>query len=151
MATHSSVLAWRIPGMGEPGGLGSVGSHRVGHDWSDLAATAVTVRINWDNMKSIKVSGTSQGILVCLVSKRIPWKEAGTRMELDSYLIVNSIGWTLSHVTFFPLKDWETSPFKFAIVEVSWISVSITNANFEYKWNKGFYSTLIRWLLIRKL
>ena len=37
MATHSSVLAWRIPGMGEPGGLTSIGSHRVGHDWSDLA------------------------------------------------------------------------------------------------------------------
>ena len=37
MATHSSVLAWRIPGMGEPGGLPSMGSHRVGHDSSDLA------------------------------------------------------------------------------------------------------------------
>ena len=34
MATHSSILAWRIPGMGEPGGLLSTGSHRVGHDWS---------------------------------------------------------------------------------------------------------------------
>ena len=42
MATHSSVLAWRIPGTVEPGGLPSMGSHRVGHDWSDLAAaTAV--------------------------------------------------------------------------------------------------------------
>ena len=40
MATHSSVLAWRIPGMGEPGGLQSVGLHRVGHNWSDLAAAA---------------------------------------------------------------------------------------------------------------
>ena len=40
MATHSSVLAWRIPGMGEPGGLPSMGSHRVGHDCSDLAAAA---------------------------------------------------------------------------------------------------------------
>ena len=40
MATHSSVLAWRIPGTGEPGGLPSVGSRRVGHDWSDLAAAA---------------------------------------------------------------------------------------------------------------
>ena len=40
MATHSSVLAWRIPGTGEPGGLPSMGSHRVGHDWSDLAAAA---------------------------------------------------------------------------------------------------------------
>ena len=40
MATHSSVLAWRIPGTGEPGGLSSLGSYRVGHDWSDLAAAA---------------------------------------------------------------------------------------------------------------
>ena len=38
MATHSSVLAWRIPGTREPGGLPSMGSHRVGHDGSDLAA-----------------------------------------------------------------------------------------------------------------
>ena len=41
MATHSSVLAWRIPGTEEPGGLPSMGSHRVGHNWSDLAAAAV--------------------------------------------------------------------------------------------------------------
>ena len=40
MATHSSVLAGRIPRTGEPGGLLSVGSHRVGHDWSDAAAAA---------------------------------------------------------------------------------------------------------------
>ena len=40
MATHASVLVWRIPGMGEPGGLPSMGSHRVGHDWSASAAAA---------------------------------------------------------------------------------------------------------------
>ena len=40
MATHSSVLAWRMPGTGEPGGLPSMGLHRVRHDWSDLAAAA---------------------------------------------------------------------------------------------------------------
>ena len=45
MATHSSVLAWRIPGTGEPVGLPSMGSHRVGHDWSDLAA-AVAAAVN---------------------------------------------------------------------------------------------------------
>ena len=39
MATHSSVLAWRIPGTGEPGRLPSVGSHRVGRNWSDLTAS----------------------------------------------------------------------------------------------------------------
>ena len=44
MATHSSVLAWRIPGTGEPVGLPSMGSHRVGHDWNDLAAAAAGPR-----------------------------------------------------------------------------------------------------------
>ena len=43
MATHSSVLAWRIPETGEPGGLLSMGSHRVGHDLSDLAAVAAAL------------------------------------------------------------------------------------------------------------
>ena len=41
MATHSSILAWRIPGTGEPGGLLSMGSHRVGHDLSDLAVAGL--------------------------------------------------------------------------------------------------------------
>ena len=45
MATHSSVLTWRIPGTGKPGGLLSLGSHRVGHDCSDLAAAAAASRI----------------------------------------------------------------------------------------------------------
>ena len=43
MASHSSVLAWRIPGTREPGGLPSMGSHRVGQDWSDLAAVAIGI------------------------------------------------------------------------------------------------------------
>ena len=41
MATHSSVLAWRIPGTGETSGLQSVGSHGVEHNWSNLAAAAI--------------------------------------------------------------------------------------------------------------
>ena len=45
MATHSSVLAWRIPGTGEPGRLLAMGSHRVGHDWSDLAAAAAAAAV----------------------------------------------------------------------------------------------------------
>ena len=54
MATHSSVLVWRIPGTGVPGGLPSMGSHRVGHDWRDLAATAA--RSTWRPLKSLRVS-----------------------------------------------------------------------------------------------
>ena len=78
MATHSSVLAWRIPGTGEPGGLWSMGSHRVGHDWSDLAAanilsmfpctfllcvlyTRISFFLQWSptHTPSEKISGTS--------------------------------------------------------------------------------------------
>ena len=43
-ATHSSILAWRIPGTREPGGLLSMGSHRVLHDWSELAAAAAAAK-----------------------------------------------------------------------------------------------------------
>ena len=47
MATHSSVLAWRLPGTGEPGGLPPMGSHGVGHDWSDFAAAAVSSMVRY--------------------------------------------------------------------------------------------------------
>ena len=62
MATHSSVLAWRIPGVGEPGGLPSMESHRVGHDWSDLAAVAAAVDTMWnagldEAQAGIKIAG----------------------------------------------------------------------------------------------
>ena len=59
MATHSSVPAWRIPGTGEPGGLLSVGSHRVRHYWSDLAAAAAT-----PNMKYMLNSWLSTSLFV---------------------------------------------------------------------------------------
>ena len=67
MATHPSVLAWRIPGTGEPGGLLSTVSHRVGHDWSDLAAAAalwlrhyfyyMTVKIKLSYLQMIERNG----------------------------------------------------------------------------------------------
>ena len=53
MATHSSILAWRIPGTGEPGRLPSMGSHRVGHDWSDLAAAAALMQQPWYGRKAL--------------------------------------------------------------------------------------------------
>ena len=51
MATHSSVLAWRIPGTAEPGGLPSMGSHRVGHNWSNLAAAAAAAEVILNSIK----------------------------------------------------------------------------------------------------
>ena len=52
MATLSSVLAWRIPGTGEPGGLPSLGSHKVGHDWSNLAVASVIPIFNKKQKKN---------------------------------------------------------------------------------------------------
>ena len=61
MATHSSVLAWRIPGTGEPDGLLSMGSHRVRHDWSDLAAAAAEKQMR----------------RFCIVGRRWSWHAPG--------------------------------------------------------------------------
>ena len=65
MATHSSVLAWRIPGTGEPGGLLSMGSHRIGHDWSDLATGVkymeklLTLSVYYDHLYLSLILGAS--------------------------------------------------------------------------------------------
>ena len=56
MATHSSVLAWRIPGTGEPGGLPSLWSHRVRHDWSDLAAVATAANHQRSYLPTVMLS-----------------------------------------------------------------------------------------------
>ena len=77
MATHSSVLAWRIPGTGEPRGLPSMGSHRIRHDWSDLAAAAaaaVLINIikdfeikNWRHFFCKIISGESETQIDCMI------------------------------------------------------------------------------------
>ena len=69
MATHSSVLAWRIPGTEEPGGLPSMGSHRVGHDWSDLAAAAA--------------AGLVKSLYKCILSNMCYWETNCSRQSLS--------------------------------------------------------------------
>ena len=71
MATHSSVLAWRIPGTGEPVGLPSMGSHRVGHDWSDLAA-AMCVYIHID--LCVYITTVNEDLLIFIIF--LNWKDA---------------------------------------------------------------------------
>ena len=72
MATHSGVLAWRIPGTGKPDGLPSMGSHRVGHDWSDLAAAAACLEFMFKSPHRIG----DVGILLSFVLKyvRLWWR-----------------------------------------------------------------------------
>ena len=72
MATHSSVLAWRIPGTGEPGGLLSVGSHRVGHDWSDLAIAIAIFLIHFKVNCSYWYT-FPLNILVCISLSRVQY------------------------------------------------------------------------------
>ena len=86
MATHSSVLAWRIPRTGEPGGLPSTGLHRVGHDWSDLVVGSTEEIINngtfclYDTTL-FSSSGRFVGLLDLLkdpsVRNSAPWRASG--------------------------------------------------------------------------
>ena len=63
MATHSSVFAWRIPGMEKPGGLPSIGPHRVGHDWHDLAEVAIWSLLNIQDYAEKLIENTCESSL----------------------------------------------------------------------------------------
>ena len=65
METHTSVLSWRIPGTGEPDGLPSMGSHRVGHDWSDLAAYVTGVGDDPQQRRQMTRFLSSKSLLIC--------------------------------------------------------------------------------------
>ena len=85
MTTHSSLLAWRIPGTGEPGGLPSMGSHRVGHDWSNLAAAAADHRNREQviSMKDITLHARMQVTITRrALTHAVPWA-TGARAVLQ--------------------------------------------------------------------
>ena len=95
LATHSSVLAWRIPGAGEPGGLPSMGSNRVGHDWSDLAAAAAAAGLTWRKRwhpTPVPLPGKSHGqrsLVGCRLWGRI---ESDTTERLHFHFSLSCIG-----------------------------------------------------------
>jgi len=97
MATHSSVLAWRIPGTGEPGELPSMGSHRVGQDWSDLAAAAANYT---KHMYVSTFNDTKTTENINLLNTLLPlfayWKST----------IVRSLGCQARSLTFSFWVDW---------------------------------------------
>ena len=74
MATHSSVLAWRIPRTGEPGGLPSLGSHRVGHNWRDLAASAAAAAWAFLVAQMVKNPPAIQEICIQSLGFEDPWR-----------------------------------------------------------------------------
>ena len=101
MATHSSVLAWRIPGTGEPGGLPSMGSHRVGHDWSDLAAATtfkITLRSKGKQNENYKlhrniehVRRRAWGYTYSIISKQYSKTERLKIVELSFQLVLQTL------------------------------------------------------------
>ena len=102
MATHSSVLAWRIPGTGEPGGLPSMGSHRVGHEWSDsVAAAAMSTNI------------------VCLGSKCLN-KEYTDPNTLNDFFIVPPIAFSFVGSWFYQLMSCQLLCFQNNYCHVWW-------------------------------
>ena len=90
IATHSSTLAWRIPRTGEPGGLPSMGSHRVRHNWSDLAAAAATNAMQGNSMCGKKQCNLSR--LSALAKSR--WKTLMKKPVID---IVQKGWWTMDY------------------------------------------------------
>ena len=84
MTTHSSVLAWRIPGTGEPGGLLSMGSHRVGHDLNDLAAASA-----WRFLLFF-VTTRTLAVHICIVSCYLA--SAPLSLFISSYLPALTLG-----------------------------------------------------------
>ena len=123
MATHSSVLAWRIPGMGEPGGLLSRGSHRVRRDWSDLAAAAVTIHSDFGAEKN-KISHCFHFLLFYLPRSdgirchdlsflMLWWRGLCDWMKLWAVPCRALSGWVIvetSDKTWSARREWQTTP-----------------------------------------
>ena len=81
MATHSSVLAWRIPGTAEPGGLPSMGSRRVGHNWSDLAEAAALSFFKMPHVYTMYTTWKGEDNLInglAIVHETVTYLERGT-------------------------------------------------------------------------
>ena len=89
MATHSNILAWKIPGTGEPGGLPSMGSHRVGHDWSNLAAATAAAHANKLMLKIL------QARLQKYVNHELPHVLAGFRKDRGTRDQIANICWII--------------------------------------------------------
>ena len=128
MATHYSVLAWRIPGTEEPGGLPSMGSHRVGHNWSDLAEAVAVMMLevqhlnalgkgqhgSWSNIftGSLLLMNTQGWFplgltdLIFLLFKRFSKTSFNTTVQKHQFFGSQPILWSNSHSPSWLLKNY---------------------------------------------
>ena len=132
-ATHSSVLAWRIPGMGEPGRLQFMGSHRVGHDWSDLAAAAYYIQ------RERLLSFSRVTCMGHWESEQIKYAKTFTLLTMPGFSlsesdIVSDLEFFCSHLSFsllaFSIFDFEFCDF----------NKDFSSLNSTYFWIWGFIS-----------
>ena len=99
MATHSSVLAWRIPGTGEAGGLPFMGSHRVGYDWSDLVAVAVFYSLPYMAWKfRVRIPESICVWFSCVQLTKVLW-HPGQKFQAEKFVI--AVVQSLSYVWLF--------------------------------------------------
>ena len=138
MATHSSVLAWRIPGTGKPGELPSLGSHRVGHDWSDLAAVAAAAVLS--KFRILAIITTIQCWKVFIIQDGKCWVMVNSHLPISSrspFLSINSHSPFLS-----PSRSWVT--------QMCFLIFGFVH--YAYKWNQfplhSMFSRFIHDLLI---
>ena len=137
MAAHSGVLAWRIPGTREPGGLPSMGSHRVGHDWSYLATAADTQRDSQVVLVVKNSPAKAGGVKRCrfhpwvgkifleesmvthssILAWRIPWMEEAGGLQSRGLQRVRQDWSDLAHKHSAESICWETSALKRKYVE----------------------------------
>ena len=114
MATHSRVLAWRIPGTGEPGGLPSVGSYRVGHDWSDLVVVEVRSAF-YSHVLVSKCNSPLMGTKALWKKWLIPGKGQGKYKNSPGYLVPES-----KEKSFFK-KSWNISKdAEYSLTKLPW-------------------------------
>ena len=134
MAPHSSVLTWRIPGTGEPGGLLSMGSHRVGHDWSDLAAAAVLYSA-W-NSPDLNTGVSSLSLLQGVFP---------TQGSNPGLLHCGWILYQLSHKSSPRILEWVAYPFSSGSSDPrNWTGVSCIAGGFFTNW--AIRKALVSWL-----
>ena len=136
MATHSSVLAWRIPGTADPGGLPSMGSHRVGYNWSDLAAAAASLWVikNLSEMWETRVRPLGQedplekGMAThsSILAWRIPWTEDPGGLQ-SMGLKRDGQDWATNTFTFHLLGKYSHITAKSTLSEKRWNNFSINN------------------------
>ena len=128
MATHSSVLAWRIPGTGEPGGLPSMGSHRVGHNWSDLAAAASSKRAN-SPWKSVEFP------IQTVEGNHVPWSEVKWKWLSRVPTLWDPVDYTVRGILQARILEWVAVPFSRGSSQPrDWTQVSRIAGRFFTSW-----------------